>query len=166
MLQLWLTVELNLVLYIITGLHLSLWWYGNFSNPHIEDLPSASPSEETQQFIFCQNMALVYVSCCSGHSNLNNCSRAMELRGEVPHPSAWPLTNVMTTVQRSSVSSFSQVRRKYYIPECHYLGHSLGLTCRIPERFLCGTIKALLRFLSSVMIWSLVLPLFSSRDLG
>lgn len=57
--------------------------------------------------IFYQNMALVYISCCSGHRKLRNCSRMMKLLGgEIfPHRALLP----MTTAQRqSSGAPFSQ----------------------------------------------------------
>lgn len=98
------------------------------------------------------------MSCSSGNSNLNNHSRVMELlRKTISPPSALPHTNVMTTVQRSSASSFPEVRTKYYIQECNHLGQSLGLTYRLPQMFLWCTTKAPLGFLSYGICPTLVL---------
>lgn len=146
------------------------WWFGNFSNPHIEGSQSCHllPRQKTQQLVLCQNMALVYMPCCSGHSNLNNCCRVIEfLRGEIFTPPCLASHQCQDNSSRENgASPFLQVRRKDYIQQCNYLGHYLGPPDRLPEIFLCWTSKAPFGFLSQLLILAVVFPLSSSPDSG
>lgn len=65
-------VELNLVLYILIGSHVFFWGVGNFSNPPAEGSQPhyLFPIIGTQWLTLCQDVALVCMSCSSGHSNL------------------------------------------------------------------------------------------------